>query len=111
MMGVATGGPRTSAVAAPLARGAIVAGRFQIVRELGSGGMGVVYDALDLRRGVRVALKAPHPTAAPEAARLKDEFRCLTDLAHDGVVRPRGLVGDGAQWFGAMELVDGEGFV
>ena len=34
-----------------------VLGRFEIVRALGAGGMGAVYEAIDRERGTRVALK------------------------------------------------------
>jgi eukaryotic-like serine/threonine-protein kinase len=34
--------------------------RFQILRRIGSGGMGTVYEALDRERNVHIAIKALH---------------------------------------------------
>ena len=56
-------------------------GRFQIVRRLGSGGMGVVYEAHDQARGERVALKTLSRLDANGIYRLKQEFRALSEVA------------------------------
>jgi predicted Ser/Thr protein kinase len=81
------------------------------LRRLGSGGMGVVYEAFDRRRGERVAVKAlPHDD--PNLLyRLKREFRSLAGLRHHNLVRLHELVADGSSVFFSMELVDGEDFV
>jgi serine/threonine-protein kinase len=41
-----------------------VADKYELTRRIGSGGMGVVYEAVHLRRGTRVALKIVHSTLA-----------------------------------------------
>src|SRR5205085_3246495 len=46
--------------------GTILAGRFEIVRLLGSGGMGSVFEAIDLISKERVAIKALHPGFAAD---------------------------------------------
>lgn len=42
----------------PFHPGQLINGRFEIVREIGQGGMGVVYEALDRKRGQRIAIKS-----------------------------------------------------
>lgn len=68
----------------------VVNDRYTLLRQLGSGGMGRVYLAQDLRQAdMLVALKTLSPEAAttPYAASLADEFRLLADLSHPYVVR------------------------
>jgi serine/threonine protein kinase/predicted ATPase len=80
--------------------------RFRIVRQLGTGGMGVVYEAVDLERGGRVALKTLR-TANPQTLyRFKHEFRALAEIVHPRLVRLFELISDGERWFFTMELID-----
>ncbi len=85
--------------------------RFRIIRLLGAGGMGVVYEAHDVERNLRVALKtvqAAHPGALQ---RFKREFRALTDLAHPNLASLYELFIDDAVPFFTMELVAGVDFL
>ena len=84
--------------------------RYSIERELGSGGMGVVYQALDLERNARVALKALTQRDALNIYRLKNEFRQLADLSHPNLVALHELCCENGSWFFTMELVDGVTF-
>jgi serine/threonine protein kinase len=84
-----------------------VAGRFALIRKLGEGGMGVVYEAEDLERGARVALKVLHRARAGTVARFKREFRSLQHLEHPNLVRLGELITDGHEWCFTMELVEG----
>lgn len=82
-------------------------GRFQLLRRLGAGGMGIVYEAIDLERNHRLALKTlleMNPTAL---LRFKNEFRSLTEITHPGLVQLHEFIADGNDWFFIMELVDG----
>ena len=83
--------------------------RFRIVRRLGSGGMGVVYEAID-EDGARVALKTLK-NAEPQALyRFKREFRSLADIGHPNLVRLGELHCEQDQWYFTMELLEGEPF-
>jgi serine/threonine protein kinase len=84
---------------------------FEILRQLGEGGMGVVYEALDRRRNARVALKTLQHMSAEALARFKREFRVLQDVHHPNLVSLGDLVVEGNVCFFTMELVEGVDFV
>ena len=83
---------------------------YSIVAEIGKGGMGVVYRALDTSLGREVAIKviAPGPSDDPEAQRrLRREARAAAGLAHPGICVVHEIdEADGAT-FVVMELVKG----
>lgn len=85
--------------------------RFQVVGRLGKGGMGVVYEVLDLERNERCALKTLRKLSANAVLRFKNEFRALQDLEHPNLVRLGELFEDAGQWFFTMELVEGVSFL
>ena len=81
--------------------------RFQLVRLIGRGGMGVVYEAFDTVNLNPVAMKLL-PVFSPELLlRFKREFRIVANIRHRNLVRLGELVAHEAQWFFTMELVDG----
>jgi serine/threonine-protein kinase len=87
-------------------------GRYEIVRELGHGAMGVVYEALDPTIGRRVALKAIRfdgiGTTADEAARrFKNEARAAGGLNHPNLVTVYDAGEDGGNLYLAMEFIEG----
>lgn len=85
--------------------------RFTTLSELGSGGMGVVYQVRDNRRNETVALKALPKISAERLFRFKREFRVASQLTHRNIISPYELIGEGDSWFFTMELVDGVDFL
>jgi eukaryotic-like serine/threonine-protein kinase len=81
--------------------------RFRIIRKLGEGGMGVVYEAEDRDRARRVALKTFKVGDGESLYRFKREFRSLADLSHPNLVQLYDLVSTDAGTFFTMELVRG----
>src|SRR5262249_57446264 len=82
--------------------------RFEIVRRLGDGGMGVVYEARDTLLDRRIALKLIRPDATSDKApaRLLREAQALARLKHPNVVTVFEVGTAGGNVVVAMELVD-----
>lgn len=89
--------------------GKTVFGRFDLEREIGSGGMGVVWLAKDRVAEKSVALKfLPGLVRDPIADReLLEEVTMATDLRHDNIVNVRTLHKDDSSVAVEMEYVDG----
>ena len=88
---------------------------YRILRQLGAGGMGVVYEAEDTRLGRRVALKflpASLAESADAAARFEREARILSSLNHPNIctIHDIGAVTESGhdRRFIVMELLEGE---
>lgn len=103
--------PWTSRLAGASPERPVRVGRYDVVGELGEGGMGKVYDAVDAELGAHVALKTLHHLDAASLARFKTEFRAVADLSHGGLVELYELGEHDGLWFLTMEKVDGTDFL
>lgn len=73
--------------------------------------MGVVHEALDQERGLRVAIKAL-PSRDPQALyRFKQEFRLLADITHPNLATLHELIATDEGWFLTMDVIDGVDFL
>ena len=81
--------------------------RFEIVRRLGMGGMGAVFEVLDRERERHVALKVLTVENPEALVRFKREFRALQSVHHPNLVSLGELFAQGDIWFFTMELVRG----
>jgi serine/threonine protein kinase len=92
--------------------GATLAGRYEIVRRIGEGGMGAVYEARHTVIGKRVAVKVlleKFLTKSDFVARLLQEARLASSIGHENIVDVTdfGTTDDGRS-FVVMEFLDGE---
>ncbi|HEX7446637.1 MAG TPA: protein kinase [Pirellulales bacterium] len=86
-------------------------GDFQILSELGRGGMGVVYEAVQLSLGRRVALKVLPFAAtfdARQLQRFKNEAQAAALLHHTNIVPVYAVGSERGVHFYAMQLIEGQ---
>jgi hypothetical protein len=69
----------------------VLSRRYRAQRRVGAGGMGVVYEGLDLTLGRRVALKALPAVTRAESARLSQEAQAMAGLSHRNIAHIYGL--------------------
>ena len=106
------GPPKSSTIVAPDAEfTAKPIGDFQIVGEIGRGGMGVVYEAIQLSLGRRVALKVlPFASGLDEVRlqRFRNEAHAAAALHHTNIVPVYAVGSDRGVHYYAMQLIDGQ---
>lgn len=98
---------KSDAAAQLLGPDTILQSRYQVIRHLGKGGMGAVYEAIDLRLGHTVALKQTL-TSDPQLWRqFEREARLMAGLNHPALPRVSDYFTEGNRAFLVMQLVDG----
>jgi WD40 repeat protein/serine/threonine protein kinase len=86
-------------------------GDYRLVREIGRGGMGVVYEAVQISLGRRVALKILPFAAAldgKQLQRFKNEAHAAAQLHHQNIVPVYGVGCDRGVHYYAMQFIDGQ---
>ncbi|NTV81038.1 MAG: protein kinase, partial [Candidatus Aminicenantes bacterium] len=94
-----------------LKRGTVFAGRYEIIEELGRGGMGRVYRAEDRKVKEEVALKLIKPEIAADKKvieRFTNELRTARKIGHRNVGRMYDIGEDGGSHYITMEYVSGQ---
>lgn len=91
----------------------VIAGRYRLLRQLGRGGMGVVWEALDTSLDRKVAVKGLlYPGAADTedqakwVSRARREAQAIARIGHPNVVAVHDVIEDGNQVWIVMELLD-----
>jgi serine/threonine-protein kinase len=92
--------------------GSLLAGRYEVVREIGRGGCAVVVEAVDHRRARMVAIKLPTPGGGASSkfvSRFARESRVIASIQHPNVCAARGsgVLEDGTPFL-VMERLFGE---
>src|SRR5258708_1186640 len=90
-----------------LAAGAILQDRYRIVRQLGKGGMGAVYEAVDQRLDAVVALKETFSVDAKLRRQFEQEARLLAHLHHPALPRVSDYFTEGDRAFLVMQFISG----
>ncbi|QDV41373.1 Serine/threonine-protein kinase PrkC [Stieleria neptunia] len=87
-------------------------GDYQLVRELGQGGMGIVYEAEQISLGRRVAIKVLPPNAgfsAHQKLRFEREAKAAAKLHHTNIVPVFGVGEDDGISYYVMQFIRGQG--
>jgi serine/threonine-protein kinase len=92
-------------------RGTTIGDRYEVIEELGRGGMGNVYRVVDKKINEEMALKLLHPVIATEKKtieRFKNELKLARKITHKNVCRMYDLNEEEGTPFITMEYVPGE---
>lgn len=94
-----------------LTTGSSFAGRYQIIEELGKGGMGRVYKVFDQEVQAKMALKLIKPEISADKQtidRFRNELKIARDISHKNICRMYDLGKEAGNYFITMEYVSGE---
>ncbi|HZT08281.1 MAG TPA: protein kinase [Chloroflexota bacterium] len=89
----------------------MLAQRYRLGRQIGSGGMATVYEGEDTHLSRRVAIKVMHPQYVADDAfvtRFRREALAVAQLKHPGIVDVYDVDHDDARYFIVMEFVEGQ---
>ncbi len=93
-----------------MANETVLNGRYRLVAQQGSGGMAVIYKAIDQALGRTVAVKILRPSLTNDPAflaRFRNEARSVANLAHPNIVTVHDVGSDGPTHYIVMEFVEG----
>ena len=94
----------------PEGEGTVLSGRFKLLRFIGAGSVGAVYEAYDSNRSERLAIKIFYPSLVSDLEvrrKLLSTARLNSDLDYPGVLRTYDTFqGNGLFWY-SMELAEG----
>lgn len=91
--------------------GSMFAGRYQVLEEIGRGGMGKVYKVLDKEINEKIALKLLHPLISADETmieRFRNELKTARKISHKHVCRMYHIGEEGGNYYITMEYVEGE---
>jgi serine/threonine protein kinase len=104
---MATTEEKSTAGTALLAPETILQSRYRVTGHLGQGGMGAVYEAIDLRLGHTVALKQTLTNDEDQWKQFEREARLLAGLNHPALPRVSDYFTEGHRAFFVMQFVEG----
>ncbi len=99
--------PNPDAPNVPLAADVVLQDRYRIVRLLGRGGMGAVYEAEDQRLGITVALKETLSSERSMRRQFEHEARLLAGMHHPALPRVSDHFVEGNRAFLVMQFIGG----
>ena len=85
--------------------------RYELVAQQGSGGMSVIYRALDRMLGRMVAVKILRPNLTKDPAfleKFQQEARSVAMMSHPNIVTVHDVGNDGATYYIVMEMIEGD---
>jgi len=94
-----------------LTTGSTFAGRYQVIEELGKGGMGRVYKVFDIEIKEKVALKLLKPEIAADQEtieRFRNELKLARKISHHNICRMHDISKEEGAYYITMEYISGE---
>ncbi|HET8723493.1 MAG TPA: serine/threonine-protein kinase, partial [Anaeromyxobacteraceae bacterium] len=88
--------------------GEVLGGRFEVLREIGRGGFGMVFEARDRELGRLVAVKVVRPRRGVDLSMLRAEAEAAAGLHHPNIVTVHDLGSEGGEGWLVLELLRGE---